>query len=245
MKDSLIKIMLMVLLFGMSSHGNAAELFATDLERSITQQLVSQQARVQIQLDWEKEIRMRDVMFRHPRPGVGNPVLQVKQRTTSCQGMLLEGNRRVALPAVCLKEDDFTLKAVHLTFSNQRKASGTGRAVYVQKDIGYVLVKENVTQGLRGIAVASVQEGKTLQEMYGESMTNALHQFFASFGVRFHAVRCRIGRPVARERSRSHLKIGEPVIFKGKLVALVKEVPLWYGSMFGGISESAFAIFRT
>ena len=242
MKLVVKKITLSILLAGVFSVASAAELNRAELERNLRSTLNIQQARVQITLDWEKEVRMRDLMRRPIRGSQSNPVVEIKKKRTSCRGMLLEGNTRVALPAVCLEEDDFTLKQIHLLFSNQQKAVGTGRSAYVKGDMGYVVIKQGVVSGIQGMPFSQTREGQTLQETYGSAMTAALHEFFTSFGVRFKAPRCRVGS-FSRGRVASTLKIGEPIVFKGKLVALVKEVPRVYGTIFGKVSESSLAVF--
>lgn len=240
MKNTLHLVVSTLLFLAVGTAANAFDISNENIERRLTQTITAEQARVLFSAEWEKEVRMRDVMARPPRMGAGNPVIRVAQEKTSCQGMLLAGNQKVAVPATCLKHKDFVLKKVNLIFSNQRKAVGTAQSTYIEGDMGYILVKTEASRGLMGVPVASVREGMALQEVYGDSMTRTLHQFFNSFGVPFKVRRHRIGRQWPKNK----LQVGEPVIFNGKLVALVKEVPQRYGTFWGSVSEDSLAIFR-
>ena len=78
---------------------------------------------------------------------------------------------------------------------------------------------------------------KTIKKV-GEDIENFLLSFFHSKGVPSHR-RSRIG-------GFSHhptVKVGEPVLYQGKVIALVKQIPFTFRrGIFGGISESPFAI---
>ena len=239
MKLSIKKIILPLVCAGVCVSAQAASLDAAKLERTMTEQVRLQQARVQITLYWEKEVRRRA-----HRGGVRSVQNQTQRAKTTCQGILLEGNVKVAAPASCFEHEDFSLYWVELKFTNGKKASGLGdRVVSIQGDLAYILVKRKATEGLIGVPFVKLKDGESLQDAFGENMTTALHQFYSSFGVRFKAPRCRIGSSVLGRRS-SSLTVGEPVIYRGKLVALVNKVPRIYGTLFGGVSESALAVFR-
>ena len=218
----------------------AENITSAQIERNLNQAVLLDQARVQIATDWEKEVHMRDLMARPPRMGAGNPVIEVKHTTKNCQGVLLAGNEYVAVPAVCLKNGNFSLKQVRLSFANGRQATGKQGSVSIQGDIGYIRLGKQIAQGLRGLPVKIVKNGG-LQETFGSNMTFALHRFFTSFGVAFKNRVCRVGK----QSPRSRLTVGEPVLFEGKLVALVKEVPSRYGTLSGDVSESSLALFRS
>lgn len=213
-----------------------------NLQRRLNQEIQTQQAKVEININWEKEIHMRDVMSRPPRMGAGNPVIGVKQDTTTCQGVLLEGNTRIALPAVCFKNGNFEIKQLRLSFSNGRQATGTKSCIYTQDDMGYIRIEAQTAQSLRGVPVGVLKPGKSLQDTFGSAMTMALHRFFSSHGIAFRTRVCRIGSNRYRCGS---LKTGEPVFFEGKLVALVKYAPSRYSTVWGKVSEDALAVFRS
>ena len=239
MKLSIKKIILPLVCAGLCTSAQALSLEAAKLERTMTEQIRVEQARVQITLYWEKEVQ-RSVH----RGGVRSMQNQTQRTETTCQGILLEGNVQVAAPASCFKYEDFSLRQMQLSFSNGKQAVASAQSVRLQEDLAYILVKRNVTEGLIGLPVSKLKEGESLQDAYGKSMTDALHKFFSAAGVRFKAPRCRVGSQAYGRASKNTLTVGEPVIFKGKLVALVKEVPHIYGTLFGGVSESALAIFR-
>ena len=234
------QVMLLVSMFALCYGIHAKDITAMQIKQNLNQAVLLDQARVQITTDWEKEVHMRDLMARPPRMGAGNPVIEVKKTTKNCQGVLLLGNEQVAVPAVCLKNGDFTLAQVHLLFANGRQVTGKQGSVSVQGDMGYIRLGKQVAQGLRGLPVKAVKNGG-LQETFGSSMTLTLHRFFTSFGVAFKNRVCRIGR----QSSHSRLTVGEPVLFEGKLVALVKDVPSRYGTISGDVSEDSLALFRS
>lgn len=211
------------------------------LTRRLHQEIRAQQAKVQLMLTWEKEIRMRDLMSRPPRMGAGNPVISVENKNTVCQGVLLEGNRRVVFPAVCFENDDFLIKKMQISLRNGRRISVAAEQFYTKGDMGYIPLDAQAAQGLQGAAVRVLRRGESLQSSFGSSMTQALHQFFTSHGIAFKTRVCHLGGNGCRRS----LQVGEPVFFEGKLVALVKEVPHRYGTVWGTVSEEALAVFRS
>lgn len=214
---------------------------AKKLEQKVRAAFLASQAQVQVRTDWEKKIYLQQVLKRPMRPQAHNQLLSLERQTTLCKGMLLEGNRWVAIPAVCLQKEDFSLANIHLTFANGRQALGTKDSVVIQGDMGYIHLGKQTAQGLSGIAVGKVEEGRTLQESFGTQMTQTLHQFFNSFHIAFKGRKCRIGTHSLKKE----LTLGEPVLFEGKLVALVKRVPRKYGTVSGKVSEESLALFRS
>ena len=210
------------------------------VERSVTsaqaQAQQIQEATVVVTSTFQKPVKMSDVMVRRPR--CKDQVLSYKTKTVTCRGTLAASGQRVYTTANCARQDDYTLSTVSLKFSNGRVAKGGRGAVAVSGDVAYVSVKADVTRGLRGLNFASIPAGKSLLDTFGEDIENFLLSFFHSKGVPSHR-RSRIG-------GFSHhptVKVGEPVLYQGKVIALVKQIPFTFRrGIFGGISESPFAI---
>ena len=140
-----------------------------------------------------------------------------------------------------MNEKDYTISSVKLKFSNGKLAAGTGRAVFIKEDVAYIAVKEDVTRGLHGLAFSKIPQGQSLQKTFGAQIEDFLLSFFHQKGVPSRG-RCRIGG------SSSHgttVKVGEPVIYQGKVIALVRQIPtVFRRGIFGGVSENPLAIIR-
>jgi len=221
-----------------------APLYAKQLQPEVSEQNVRQavrfeQAKVQLTFTWEREVRVRDLMLRPARHKAGDTVVRVDHETTSCQGVLLEGNTHVAVPAVCAERAGSSLQNIHLAFINGRQTDVTPHSISVRGELDYISLPAQAAGTLRGLAVSAVRPGQSLQEKFGSDMTLALHRFFTSFGVAFEKRVVQIGNFSPKKR----LQVGEPLFFEGKLVALVKHVPHRYSTSGGKVSENSLALF--
>lgn len=211
------------------------------LDRAAAQAKQLSDAAVQVVLDWHKEVKMSDVMFRRPR--VKDSVISVKRKQTHCKGTLLQDGEHVLIPSVCAHKNKYHLDQVTLKFANGYVAQGSAQVLSTKEDITVITVDAQATQGLRGLPVASIPYGQTLQETFGKSMTNWLLQFFHRKGIPSRSCRCGLHR--YRTRSNPSLQVGDPVIYNGKLIALVQKIPHVYrDNVFGGVTEKYLALVR-
>ncbi len=193
-----------------------------------------------VSLHWKKEVTLGDLMLRAPRrPARKDQVIQVKQKDTSCRGVLVKGGERVLMPSSCLNERKYQLNHLTLHFRNGRSVSKTAAQVQVKEEIAWVEVPVTLTAGAPSVVAAAVPAGQSLQAVYGAEMTSHLRSFF-------HAKK--VG-PLSRTRpgpttGRGLLQVGDALIYQGRVVALVKKVVSGYATTFGGVSESAFAVVR-
>lgn len=213
----------------------------TSLERQALQAVAQQQATVQISTTLQKAQTMRDLMCR-PLRGCKDQVVRYITKTRQCQGILAQGTNRVYVPASCVEKEGFRLTSMQLVFANGRKAVGTQHLVNVVDDIAFIPVEQSLIQGLRGLPVNSIPRGKTLRETFGNKIENFLLSFFHSRGVndgqRYWALR--------HPGSKVNVKIGEPVVYQGKVVALVREVPhMFHRGFWGNVSEEPLALIRS
>lgn len=215
--------------------------FTPALDRAAAQAKQLSDSTVQVMLDWHKEVKMSDVMFRRPR--VKDSVISVKRKQTYCKGTLLQDGEHVLIPAVCAHKNKYHLDQVTLKFANGYVAQGSAQVLRTKEDIAVITVNAQATQGLRGLPVAAIPSGQTLQETFGESMKDWLLQFFHRKGIPSRSRRC--GRHRYRTRSNPSLQVGDPVIYNGKLVALVQKIPHVYrDNVFGGVTEKYLALVR-
>ena len=217
---------------------------STHVERVVTtaqiqtQQL--QQAAVTVTATLKKPVKMSDMMCR-PVRGCKDQIISYETKTNICRGTLERGGQRVYITADCVRKKDYTLSAVKLQFANGKVATGTGRAVSIKEDVAYVAVKEDVTRGLQGLAFSKIPQGQSLQKTFGDQIEDFLLSFFRQKGVPSRG-RCRIGSSLSRA---STVNVGEPVIYQGKVIALVRQIPSFFRrGLLGGVSESPLAIIR-
>ena len=214
----------------------------TNLQRAVAAIQNQREASVLVTAVLRKPVKMADVMCR-PTRGCKNQVIAYEQKTNTCRGILSQSGKRVYMTADCVAADDYTLSSISLKFANGKVAKGTQNAVVVQEDAAYALVKENVTRGLRGLAFNAIPQGQSLQETFGEKMTHFLANFFHQKGISSRRRMCRIGGSFGREDIT--LRVGDPVIYQGKVVALVKEVPSRLLRHSDKVSEHALAVIRS
>ena len=239
---SYTKLLLAVLLVSPSATVFAqSSRLETTLKRAVATIQNQREASVLVTAVLHKPVKMADVMCR-PTRGCKNQVIAYEQKTNTCRGILSQSGNRVYMTANCVAADDYTLSSISLKFANGKVAKGTQNAVVVQEDAAYALVKENVTRGLRGLAFEAIPQGQSLQETFGEKMTHFLANFFRQKGVSSRRM-CRIGGSFGREDIT--LRVGDPVIYQGKVVALVKEVPSRLLRHSDKVSEHALAVIRS
>jgi len=121
------------------------------------------EATVTVTATLKKPVKMSDVMFRPVRGG-RDQVISYETKKHTCQGTLDQSGKRVYISADCVNKKGFTLSSVKLHFANGKVATGTKRAVYVQKEIAYVSVSPDVTRGLRGLACSKIPALQNLQK---------------------------------------------------------------------------------
>ena len=189
---------------------------------------------------FKKEKLLKDYMMRHPRrPAHARQVISVHVVQKKCVGTLVSNGTRVVTPEVCVSRDDYMLEKITVRFSNGQKMTLDASDVSVKEDVAWLRVDPIYTKELAPANFLPVVEGKSLQDVFGTDMTDHLKRFFHVRGVAERR-RCRVGSIYGRPR----LKVGEPLFYNGELVALVKQSVRTYGGLFGGVSESAFAIIR-
>lgn len=220
----------------------SAELKMT-LSRAVAQETLKKSLKgyeIPVTVSFEKKVLIKDVMLRAPRrPADGNQVVRVDQAEKTCLGVLVSQGTQVVLPAVCLEQGDYQRTHISMSFRQGSPVAVKAERVIFQDDIAWVNVDANMTKQNPYVVFIRTEKGQTLQEKFGESMTDQLKQFFRERGV-IERRRCRLGMTY----SESRLRVGEPVFYQGKLVALVKARTKTYGGLFGGVSESALAVIR-
>ena len=195
--------------------------------------------KVRLVAQLQKDVRLQDTMFRPARgAGQDNPVIDIKTKTLFCDGILIENGSRVLTPSACVQAKGYQLKKVTLRFKNGEKWTGYNESATVREDLAWLAVPQQVTAHLPSIALAPVPSGKTLQEEYGPDMTQFLREFYYARGVAYRHLR------LGQNREPSRLRVGEPVIYKGKVVALVKEAANKFNIWSRIVSESPLAIIR-
>lgn len=240
---SYIKTLLVAALLSLSMATFAqTSRLSNNVERSVSvaqaQAQQIQEAAVSVTATFQKPVKMSDVMCRRPR--CKDRVISYETKTNTCRGTLAKGGVRVYTTADCMQQKDFALSTVKLKFANGRTASGGQGAVTFSGDIAYIAVQANVTRGLNGLDFAFIPKGKSLIDMFGEEMEHFLLTFFHEKGVPARR-RVRVGRVSTHPT----VKIGDPVLYNGKVIALVKKIPyIFRRGPFGGVSESPFAIIR-
>ena len=222
----------------LASEQNLAERVARTVLTKAVQQTQNVYG-VQISLHWEKEITLGDMMLRRPRrPARKEQVIKSKHTTTDCLGVLTDGGARVLFPSVCLQKNGYVLESMDLSFQNGSYVSKSAQEIVSRGEISQLEVPWQMTAGLPAAVVSTTPENKSLQAFYGEEMTSHLRTFFHDRNI----FSCRVRRGLVS--SRPNLTIGEPLVYQGRVVALVKEEVSTYADGFGGVSESAFAIVR-
>ena len=208
-----------------------------DLERNVKHAINRQLAEVNITLNWSHNVKMKDVMSRPPRGSARNSNIVLKKETkqTRCKGTLTQTGQ-VVMPTVCINHGNWELENFALLFANGKKGVGTTKSIYIKKDVAYIKVAPELTKGLTGIPVLTTPKGKSLKEHFGRGILDTLSSFFHSKGVEISRRYLRPGK-VYRDFT---LQVGDAVLYKGQLIALVKkDVKHLYE-----ISEQPLAVLR-
>lgn len=205
---------------------------------NVSRALDNKLAEVTLVSEFEKPVRLSDMVSRR-RPGFKDVLVKVDRQTKTCQGVLLAGTPRVATLSACFKGGDgYQMKKVTLRFANGKQAVGTANSVSVQGEFARLYVKRALVQDLKGVEIAHIAAGKSLQQTYSNDGAAMLAQFFTNRGV----ISPRALRAMGMKPS---LKIGTPVFFRGKLVAFANSVPNKFPvSLFGGVSEDSLTVVR-
>lgn len=210
---------------------------SAQVEREVKNTHLAHMARVEIGVKWKKNEAYR-VRRRTSRGSVAETKFRTFYKNTSCVGVLLNNGYVVTASACVHHHDGFVADELTLSFSNGKQEIVKGRKVRVKGDIAHIHVEDSVTQGVVGMEVGCVQEGVSLQDVYGKEFTSSLQQFLVARGV---------DSPRAARMSghTTDLMLGEPFIWKGKVVALFNSVPSHLPvSLFGQISEDYLSVFR-
>ena len=207
------------------------------LQRNIAHNVQVKQAEVKITLDWFREVEIRDVMVRPVRGFVhkSKVVLDKQTKQTQCKGVLVQTGQ-VVMPNVCMKRN-WLLNKFTLTFANGKKGIGTSKSFRKKGDVVYIEIAPELTKGLVGLPLAATPQGKSLKEYFGDGIIDALASFFHSKGV---ACSKRYYRPGKVHYGDSTIQVGDAVLYKGKLVALVKDSV----NHIHAVSEKPLAILR-
>ena len=214
----------------------------TNVTRAVTLAQRQQQATVIVTSTLQKAIKMSDKVCR-PLRGCKDQVISYETKTNTCKGTLDQSGKRIYVTADCVSKSGYTLSGVKLKFANGKVGTGTEHAVSVKEDVASIAVSPALTRGLQGFTFAAIPQGKSLRDMFGTKIENFLLSFFHQNGVPERR-KCRIGSSLFR--TKPTIKEGDPVIYQGKVIALVKDVPYTFRrGAFGKVSEDALAIIRS
>lgn len=232
---NLAKVLFAAACVGVWSLSSAA--VNTGKNAAVSRALDNKLAEVTVITEFLKPVRLSDMVSRH-RPGFKDVLVKVEKQTKTCQGVLLAGTPRVVTLASCVKGDKgFAVSKVTLQFANGKQATGEANAIRTQGEFARLYVKRAVVEGLKGVEIANIGAGKSLQQTYKDG-TALLAQFFNNRGVISPRARRAMG-------IKPSLKIGSPVFFHGKLVALANDVPSRFPvSLFGGVDEDSLTVVR-
>ena len=228
-----------LLVSGLISQASSVE---THVQRSAYAAQQAASSKVSLRFMWSKPVHISDVINRRPRGK--DVVVRVDQATATCMGTV-SNEGRVYFVADCLEQDGFEfehLQKVLVTLSNGVQVEGRQNNIEIPQDsdVAWILITKATLRGLMPLSVRHTPQGKSLQEAYGEAITQKLKDFFHSKRIAANHRSCRIGGHVSSPK----VSVGDPVIIDGKLVALMKSIPHSYRGIWGGVSESSLAIIR-
>lgn len=231
--------------------------FCTDglyeqIRHRVMQETLPENVSVQITLRWYKQARVTDYTRRSRLRLHGLPNVVVDEhpvQDTFCKGVLLTGQKTIVAPEVCLVRKNHRLSTLIMHFSNGQKVvlNNPTTQIRVHDELAFITLTQEV-QGLSGAEVQYIKKGHSLQNSF-EDMTAVLTHFFAQYGIYKDRLRGSTGVikkhvPVAQNSKK--LEVGQGVFYKGKLVALVKEVPGDLGSFWSegaNVSEKSLVAF--
>lgn len=189
---------------------------------------------------FKEQILLKDRMLRAPRrPANPNQVIGISKSQKQCRGVVVSKGAQVIVPAVCVTDGDASLDKMTIHLKTGQTLEIAAPAVAIKEDVAWVSVDPAQLKSVPYVVVMPVSQGQSLQDAFGDKMTDHLRRFFRERGV----MEKRHLRP-GMVYNASRLQVGEPLFYKGKVVALVKARARTYGGLFGGVSESALAIIR-
>ena len=136
---------------------------------------------------------------------------------------------------MCTEKNDFKFQKFLVKLANGKMAEGTTESLFIKGDIAYLRINTELTQGLQGVELETVDAGVSLADKIG---SRTLISFLESKGIPAKR-HYRIGKYRA-----SQLKVGDGLLYNGKLVALVQRIPTHYLTVFGRETEDFLAIIR-
>ena len=237
--------------------GCALPCFCTDglyeqIRHRVMQETAPENVSVQLTLSWYKQTRITDYTHRSRARLHGLPNVVVTEhpaKDTSCKGVLLSGQKTVVAPEVCLARKNHRLNTLTMRFANGQEvvlANPTAQ-IRAHDELAFITLTQEV-QGLSGAELQYIQKGHSLQNSF-EDMTAVLTRFFAQYGIYKDQLRGStsvIKKHVSATQNNKKLEVGQGVFYKGKLVALVKEVPGDLGSFWSegaNVSEKSLVAF--
>ena len=135
------------------------------------------QALARVTFEWEKPVYLSDKIHRR-RAGFKDVLLKTARKNTRCPGVLVAGTHRVFTVASCAQAPaGFTLQGVRVQLANGRQGVGGAGSVAVHGDFAGVLVSDQLTAGLRGVALGTVPEGESLYDTFGAKVQQKLLEF--------------------------------------------------------------------
>ena len=197
----------LAMMISMAGTAFAQTVFEQDVARAVAQAQQKQQQKnavVNVSVYWSK---------------ADNNAAQAQYTQKQCKGILTQDSQ-VLFPAVCLKNSSrVQLKEVGFSFSNGKIQPVAMDEITMNADMAVVAAKPQAVEGLQGLPVEALNEGKAMRPFF--------KQFLLDRGVlpmHYHGGSNHepSGMYAYREAS---IKVGDPVMYQGKVIALVKEVP--------------------
>ena len=222
------------------------------IQSRVRQETLPDNVSVQLTLRWYKQTRITDYTHRSRSRLHGLPDVVVSEhlaQDTFCKGVLLSGQKMIVAPEVCLVRKNHRLSAMVMRFADGQEVVLTNPTaqIRVHDELGFITLTQAV-QGLSGAEVQYIKKGHSLQNSF-EDMTAVLTRFFARYGIYKDQLRGSTGvmkKHAPTAQTKEKLEVGEPVFYKDKVVALVKEVPGDLGSFWREgtkVSEKSLVVF--
>ncbi len=116
MKKAVLAVVCCLAVSGVWAQDNTSTRMHRRLSRLVFQ--ISQP--VQVVMEWQKAVRVRDLLTRPARGRSGSTVVGVKKATTYCGGYYSKSNE-ISFPLRCMVNEDFKLSRVTLLLPNGKK----------------------------------------------------------------------------------------------------------------------------
>lgn len=127
-------VLIVMLLIGSYLPGFSADTLRARIEQAVVQ--AQQAPLVNVKATLVKPVYMSELMFRPPHDK--DQVVSYKKKTTECQGVLSELDRRIYVPTACISTKDYKLFQVILTFGNGRVITNHASSVMVTDEISFI-----------------------------------------------------------------------------------------------------------